>query len=170
MKKTLILLFLIAFQSVCVGQHCKFDNSYTVLLKLISEKKHKIDIKNYRITLQSNTESFKEIKDTCFQNSFLFDDIKTVLRQRNDKIWNLYVKKQGNLKIFKNNYLAILFYKSAIECLLNQSISKNELLVICRNVKTNETVKTVISKDQIFNLCSQFGSWDRIKPIIIAVN
>jgi hypothetical protein len=172
MKIITTLLLLLCF-NVTQAQHCKFDGQNVLVIKLENQKGEPKTMGGYSIKIIrafTNNIFFEDTVNGCckLKRELTFDTCSKVLLNTDDAIWNSYATVYKNLPLFKyKGCYAIILSDDEIKCLMDKCVDEKKLY-LQYTYKKHATKRFVYpTLKNIYPLCSSFGKWASIKPVII---
>jgi hypothetical protein len=177
MKKLILSIAFILFITANTNaQHCVFDGSNIVLLKLVNKngKPWPVTGSNIKIVQDIFNEDYhKDTTGICctIEKTLQFDSCKKVLLQTDNSIWNNYASKRKDLQKLSTipNCYALILFDSEIECLFDKC--NTDGFVIAKYIfgKNRQTYSIKITRKDIFPLCESFTASKNIKPITVSL-
>ena len=161
--KILLLLFLC---NSAYAQHCVFDGSYAVVVKLVTKSGKPRGLGSYTITLN---EKIFDNADTCCIVNATFDSSKKVLLYTDRDAWNLSSKHFKDAPMFKDGTYAVKLYNADVKCLFNECNTEQKIRITYTYKRYKIKRYAYISRDDVYGLCKASGNWYRIKPVVITV-
>ncbi|MFN8288813.1 MAG: hypothetical protein U0U70_01025 [Chitinophagaceae bacterium] len=174
MKKTIPLFCLLLILATANAQHCPFDGSSAVLIRLLDTKGLPVTDTLYACFL---AETDTAISDSCTYAEgpihLPFRDIGEELIKKYNGGWETraatYVKETT---FNQKGYRVIVLNQAETYCMLKRGndfdfhFRTYEIQVM----KAGQKIKTIpVEKESIYNLCSSAGKWSRIIPVEIVL-
>jgi hypothetical protein len=163
----------------CIGspvnaQHCPFDGSYVVVIKVVDKKGNpvkKCPVKFELVELENPK------ADSCTYAKGLLNKIfaqsSAVIFNAYTGSWEARAKKFSNCSLFGEGCYAVLLNQAENQCMLKNggdfSYEKRKFMI--RYVLPKSKKEKIITTTQahIYSLCTTGGSWCRIMPIKIVL-
>ena len=165
MKKIIIILLVALFFSTkSQAQHCPFDGTSIIMLKI---KEGKV-ISNITLREKENPKA-----DSCrFAQGLLtcvFQPIDTLYAD-NHWVKDREIRYQVSPLSKKGDYYVTL-NMAQVDCMIAKgneyTYLKRHFVLSYQDIKTGKIVEIVVPNKKIYSLCSSYGSWERIKAIRI---
>jgi hypothetical protein len=172
------LLFLLPlFMTTVVkdaAQHCPFDGSNMVVLKLINTKGKPLPTHDKEIILY---EKENPKADSCTyaqgQLAITFGNLNKALIHKYENSWVTWAKRMTKgCDFMKPGHIAVVLNMAQSTCMVN---NHNQYVYYKRAFeiavkKNGATIKTIpVDESKLYNLCTSAGSWHRITPIDVVI-
>jgi hypothetical protein len=165
MKQVFFFLFTTAslFLIKSHAQHCPFDGTSIIMLKMKGDKK---GVSNITLREINNPQV-----DTCrFENELI-----NVVFQPIDSLYvrNHWVKSRENRPnmLSEKGDLYVTLNMAQVDCMIPKgneyTLLKRHFVVSYKDVKTGKMREIVVPDKKIFSLCTSYGEWERIKAIVV---
>jgi hypothetical protein len=164
-KKIYLLIFVLVslFSIKSQAQHCPFDGTSIIMLKIKGDKK---EVSNITLREKNNPKV-----DSCrFENELI-----NVVFQPIDSLYarNHWVKSRENRPnmLIEKGDLYVTLNMAQVDCMIPKgneyTLLKRHFVVSYKDVKTGKTVEMDVPDNRIFSLCTSYGEWERIKAIAV---
>lgn len=166
----LILCTVVATQA----QHCPFDGSTVVVIKVVNKKGKPVTrlTKPFQLVEVDNPEA-----DSCsFSQGLLnknFAEARTAVMDRYPGSWKSWAEKYKDCPMFKPGCYAIVLSMDQDDCMIKQGNDyryrerKFEIRYDGKLLKAK--LRKPLPEQSRYSLCTDGGSWCRIKPMEIVV-
>jgi hypothetical protein len=164
-KKLYLLIFVLVslFSIKSQAQHCPFDGTSIIMLKIKGDKK---EVSNITLREINNPKV-----DSCrFENELI-----NVVFQPIDSLYarNHWVKSRENRPnmLIEKGDLYVTLNMAQVDCMIPKGNEythrKRHFTLSYQVVKTGKTVEMDVPDNRIFSLCTSYGEWKRIKAIVL---
>jgi hypothetical protein len=175
MNKVLPFIFIVLLSAYKVSiQHCPFDGSSIVIIKLVDKKGKVISSLKDSVIL---AERDNPKADSCsYANGLLsipFEDLNKALIMKYENGWISWAKKYSvNCSFMKPGHFAVVLGQAQEICMIdNGSGYRYQKRIFEIWVKNGDKTTTVnLPEEKIYQLCTNFGPWTRIQPIEIVID
>jgi hypothetical protein len=170
MKTThfLLLITTFLFSIKNHAQHCPFDGTSIILIKIKGKKE---GISNLILQEKKNPKA-----DSCsFATGLISRIFQPIDSLYADNHWvkNYELKYKTSPMSSKGDYYVTLNMAN-VDCMIPKgneyTYLKRHFVVTYQDKKTGKIVELDVPDKKIYSLCSSYGSWERIKGIVIKVN
>lgn len=174
MKKFLLagICFLLGIIARVNAQHCPFDGSHVVVIKVVDKKGRpykKLPVK-FELVEQDNP-----LADSCTyskgQLMKSFAQSSTVIMNAYSGGWQSRAKKFSNCTLFGNGCYTVLLNQAENQCMINHDgdfrYEQRKFTIRYRLPKSKKTTEIIVAQENIYSLCTGNGSWCRIEPVTI---
>jgi len=175
MKKFLLCLLISIFTATSFAQHCPFDGSNLIVIKLMDKSGNVIAVPKDSVFL---VEVDNPIADSCKFNEGLlrlqFGKMEEKLIKRHEGAWVSWAKERSkDCSFMQPGHLAVVLGQAGYSCMIPVN---NDYRYIKRKfeirVKKNneEKILASLTDNDINKLCTAAGPWTRIKPIELVID
>jgi hypothetical protein len=165
-----LLISLLLFCNLLAAQHCPFDGSYIVVIKLTDANGNIITSPDSTFFL---TETLNPLADSCTyaegQLNLLFDIPSKSLVKKYEGSWEKRAALYLEECTFKQSgYFVVVLNQAQHHCMVNRN---NEFTYLDRHFEIRQKTTTgtmllsVVPTEKIYPLCTANGKWSRIKAI-----
>ncbi len=173
MRYSLFIILLFFFQ-YAGAQHCPFDGSYSVVIKVVNKKGRPIDKLPIVITLQ---EQQNPKADSCYYSEGLFSDTfhasYTAMMNEESRAWKSRAEQFAHCALFGKGCFMVLMNMAERDCMVphgnDYEYISRRFAVVYTHTRTKKKVVLPIKPEQVYKMCTASGSWCRINPIKITV-
>lgn len=166
MKKIIFVSIIVSyfFTSKTQAQHCPFDGTSIVILK-VKNGQNKTDFKLVEI---NNPKA-----DSCsYGKGLLVLPFQPIDSFYSDNDWvQAYEERYKMAQLSSKGQFYVSFSMAMVDCMLARDNDfeylKRQFILTFKDLKTGKLGQIKVSKKSIYSLCISYGSWDRIKPILI---
>lgn len=165
-------MLLLSFCMHTIAQHCPFDGSYMVLIKLTNNKEKPIAKLKDSIFLKEINNPNPE--KCSFADEILnipFGTIQNSLFNKYEGSWQSWSKRLSKECAFiKKGYYAVVLNQSQHNCMIAQKNSNDYeyeqrvFEILLKKGGKEKSLATVTNKE-MYSLCTSSGSWKRINAI-----
>ena len=173
MSKISLFIFIILL-STCkaIAQHCPFDGSSMIVIKLIDKKGKPISSLKDTIIL---AEIHNPKADSCSYAKGLlsipFEDLNNALINKYDNAWVSWAKKySANCSFMKAGHFAVVLNQAQESCMIENGYSYQKRIFEIRIKIGDKTTVVNVPEEEIYHLCTNNGPWTRIKPIEVVLD
>lgn len=173
-RKNLFLaaLLLLWFSIYANAQHCPFDGSHIVVIKLMNNRGKPISKLNGSVYLKEiNNANPQKCSYADKPLSIRFGTIQNSLYNKYEGSWQSWAKQQSEGCSFLGaGYYAVVLNQAQNDCMILQE-NTNDYQYISREfeivLKQNGIEKKLapVSNHEVYSLCTGSGSWQRINAI-----
>jgi len=171
MNKTLSFL-LIAFLFACKvnAQHCPFDGSSMIVIKLMDKKGKVISsLKEPVILAEINNPKADSCSYAKGLLSIPFENLNKALINKYD--WASWAKKySANCSFMKPGHFAVVLGQAQETCMLENGNDYQKRTFEIRVKRGDKTTIVNLPEEKVYHLCTDAGPWTRIKPIEIVLD
>lgn len=174
MRKLTITLFFLSILTAAYSQHCPFDGSAAVVIRVLNSKGRMVNNPSYSFVLVE-TDTAKADSCTYAQGPLHipFGTIQQSLIKKYNGGWEsraaVYVKETS---FSKPGYQVVVLNQAQTSCMLKRDngfdyfVRKFEV-----QVRSGGKIKSVVPvlPDKIYELCTSAGKWSRIIPVDITL-
>lgn len=174
MKKIILLSFLFCIGLISSAQHCPFDGSTVIVIKVVDKKGRPVTkLKQpFQLVEVDNPEA-----DSCsfsaglFQKDFL--PSKKGIMNRYPGSWETWSQRFKDCSLFGSGCYALVLSMAEDKCMISQGNDYRYRLrnyMIRYTTRKNKTVQEIpVTEGNRYSLCTGAGSWCRIKPVTIVI-
>jgi hypothetical protein len=165
LKKISVLIIIIAsfFSIKSYAQHCPFDGTSIIVLKIKGDKRA---ISNVIL---------REVKNPQVDSCRFANKLLNVIFQPIDSFYaqNRWVKNRENRPkmLSEKGDLYVTLNMAQVDCMIPKGNEythrKRHFVVSYKEEKTGKTVEIVVLDERVFSLCTSYGEWERIKAIVV---
>ena len=172
----LAVLIILGFSIYANAQHCPFDGSYMVLIKLTNNKEKPIaKLKDSIFLKEINNPNPEKCSFADEQLKIPFGTIKNSLFNKYEGSWQSWSKRiSKECSFLKKGYYAVVLNQAQNQCMMKQKNSNDYQYVQTVfeiTIKQNGIEKKLasVSNNDVYSLCTGSGSWQRINAIELAL-
>ncbi|HMX76890.1 MAG TPA: hypothetical protein PK492_00935 [Chitinophagaceae bacterium] len=174
MKKFLLCLLISIYTTTSFAQHCPFDGSHLIVIKLVDKNGNVIATPKDTIYL---VEVGNPIADSCKFNEGLlrlkFGSMNDKLINRHDGAWVSWAEERvKDCSFMQPGHLAVVLGQAGYNCMIPVNndyryVKRKFEIRLKRNQE--EKILTTVADEDIYSLCTGSGSWTRIKPLELKI-
>ncbi len=163
-KKLLIVSFCLFWAFLTQAQHCPFDGTSIILIKVSNET----DLTDFILKEVNNPKS-----DSCtYAEGLLQKSFQPIDSFYAHNQWiKTYEERYKMQKIASKGNLYVKLNQATADCMIkngnNYTYIKRHFVITFKDKKTGETEQIDVPETKIFKMCTTSGSWDRFEAIEI---
>lgn len=174
MKKIIIAGLFACITLIVNAQHCPFDGSTVIVIKVVDKKGKPVTKLNKPFRL---VEIDNPIADSCsFSKGLLeknFAKSDSAIMNRYSGSWKSWSQKYKDCPLFKPGCYAIVLSMDQSDCMIKQGndyrYRERKFEIQYEGKRLKAKLRTPIPAERYYSLCTDGGSWCRIKPMEIVM-
>lgn len=176
MKKSFIfLLVLFLFGNTLSAQHCPFDGSAMIVIKVIDKNGRPVtDLKSTVLLYEIDNPRADSCTYAGGRLLVPFREPKQSLIEKYNNTWKSWATRySSDCSFMKPGHYAVVLNQAQAHCMLKNETS---FTYVERNFEIRlqkaDSMKTLISvsRENIYSLCTNAGKWSRIVPLEIRLD
>lgn len=176
MKKSFFFFMVLCFcRNALSAQHCPFDGSAMIVIKVIDKNGHPItDLKSAILLYEIDNPRADSCTYAQGRLSVPFREPKQSLIEKYNNTWKSWATRySGDCSFMEPGHYAVVLNQAQAHCML-----KNEtwFTYVERNFEIRlqkaDSLKVLasVSRENIYSLCTSAGKWSRIAPLEIKLD
>lgn len=174
MKKIIFAGFFACIALFATAQHCPFDGSTVIVIKVVDKKGKPVTKLKKPFQL---VEIDNPVADSCsFSKGLLglnFTEAKKAVMDRHNGSWKSWAETYKDCPMFKPGCYAVVLSMDQSDCMIRQGndyrYRERKFEIQCDGKRLKAKLRTPIPPQRFYSLCTDGGSWCRIKPMEIVM-